>query len=121
MELTHYPKPSHSDCTLSTLHHWCRSAWDVVKLTMQREGLRGFYKGLLPSLLRVIPQSAVTLVFYENIMRLLGTGQGQRQRPSQGLPAASGQGAGSEGDGSDGLDQVERGLLASSRPLEDTS
>ncbi len=89
----------------------------MMRLTMQREGLRGFYKGLLPSLLRVIPQSAVTLVFYENIMRLLGTGQGQVQRPGQGLGIA-GQGAGTEDDG---LDEVERGLLATSRPLEDTT
>ncbi|KAG2499591.1 hypothetical protein HYH03_002532 [Edaphochlamys debaryana] len=48
-----------------------RSATEVVKLTWQREGLAGFYKGLGPALLRVMPQSAVTLVAYENILRLL--------------------------------------------------
>ncbi|GIL48205.1 hypothetical protein Vafri_4889 [Volvox africanus] len=47
------------------------SASQVVRLTWQREGLRGFYKGLGPALLRVMPQSAVTLVAYEHILRLL--------------------------------------------------
>ncbi|EFJ46769.1 mitochondrial substrate carrier, partial [Volvox carteri f. nagariensis] len=47
------------------------STSQVVQLTWQREGLRGFYKGLGPALLRVMPQSAVTLVAYENILRLL--------------------------------------------------
>ncbi|GIL96614.1 hypothetical protein Vretimale_2400 [Volvox reticuliferus] len=47
------------------------SCCQVVRLTWQREGLRGFYKGLGPALLRVMPQSAVTLVAYEHILRLL--------------------------------------------------
>jgi len=38
---------------------------------MQNEGVRGFYKGLGPALLRVMPQSAITLVVYENLLSLL--------------------------------------------------
>lgn len=33
----------------------------------RREGVRGFYKGLLPSLLRVTPATALTFVVYENV------------------------------------------------------
>lgn len=50
-----------------------QSALDVVKLTWRGEGVRGFYKGLGPALLRTLPQSAVTLVVYENVLKLLGS------------------------------------------------
>jgi hypothetical protein len=45
--------------------------WDVVVKTWQGEGLRGFYKGLGPALVRVLPQSALTLVVYEHVLRVL--------------------------------------------------
>lgn len=48
-----------------------RSTAEAVRLTSQREGLLGFYKGLGPALVRTMPQSAVTLVVYENVLRLL--------------------------------------------------
>jgi len=38
---------------------------------MQREGIGGFYKGLVPNLMRVAPQSALTFLVYESVMRLL--------------------------------------------------
>ncbi|WIA17660.1 hypothetical protein OEZ85_014463 [Tetradesmus obliquus] len=47
------------------------SSWQAVALTWQREGLAGFYKGLAPSLMRVMPQSAITLTVYEGLVRLL--------------------------------------------------
>jgi hypothetical protein len=47
------------------------SSWQAISLTWQREGLAGFYKGLAPSLMRVMPQSAITLVVYEGLVRLL--------------------------------------------------
>lgn len=47
------------------------SGWETVRVTWRREGLRGFYKGLLPSLMRVMPQSAVTISIYERIMQVL--------------------------------------------------
>lgn len=43
----------------------------VVRLTWLNEGVRGFYKGLGPALLRVMPQSAVTLVVYEKVLAVL--------------------------------------------------
>lgn len=39
--------------------------------TFRREGVRGFYKGLLPSLLRVTPATALTFVVYENMFHAL--------------------------------------------------
>ncbi len=38
---------------------------------LQREGLGGFYKGLAPNVLRVMPQSALTFLVYESVMQLL--------------------------------------------------
>lgn len=48
------------------------TTWDVVKLTLVREGVRGFYKGLLAALMRTMPQSAVVFAVYEQSMTLLG-------------------------------------------------
>ncbi|GLC40043.1 hypothetical protein PLESTB_001517000 [Pleodorina starrii] len=58
------------------------SASQVVRVTWQREGLRGFYKGLGPALLRVMPQSAVTLLAYEHILRLLDAASSESAAPS---------------------------------------
>ncbi|KAF5843664.1 mitochondrial carrier domain-containing protein [Dunaliella salina] len=48
-----------------------KNSWQVMKLTWKHEGVRGFYKGLGPALLRVMPQSAITLVVYEKLLTLL--------------------------------------------------
>ena len=48
-----------------------RTAGEAVSLTWTREGVAGFYKGLAPSLLRVMPQSAVTLAVYEGLLQWL--------------------------------------------------
>ncbi len=45
----------------------------------QREGVGGFYKGLVPNVLRVMPQSALTFLVYESVMRLLAERQAQAQ------------------------------------------
>ena len=44
-----------------------KSARDVASQLWRREGLLGFYKGLGPNLLRVVPSSCVTFLVYENI------------------------------------------------------
>ena len=49
------------------------SGWRTLRVTMRREGIRGLYKGLLPNVLRVMPQSAITFLVYEKVMRLLDT------------------------------------------------
>lgn len=46
-----------------------------VRLALQVwriEGLRGFYRGLWPSMLRAFPANACALFAYEGTMRLLG-------------------------------------------------
>lgn len=49
-----------------------RGMVDVVRKTLAREGVGGLYKGLLPNVLRVMPQSALTFLVYESVMRQLG-------------------------------------------------
>ena len=40
-------------------------------MTWKNEGLRGFYRGLGPALLRVLPQSALTMTVYEKVLQML--------------------------------------------------
>jgi solute carrier family 25 (mitochondrial folate transporter), member 32 len=50
-----------------------RGAWDAVVQTWTREGVRGFYKGLAPSIVRVLPSTCVTFLVYENVRWYLGS------------------------------------------------
>ncbi len=43
---------------------------DVVKRVWKEEGLLGYYKGLGPNLVRVLPSTMVTFGVYEGIMKL---------------------------------------------------
>ena len=43
----------------------------ALKTILRREGVAGLYKGLSPTLLRVVPQSALTFVCYERVLSLL--------------------------------------------------
>ncbi|KAF2095010.1 mitochondrial carrier [Rhizodiscina lignyota] len=42
------------------------SAGDVVTQVWRKEGIRGFYKGLVPNIVRVLPSTCVTFLVYEN-------------------------------------------------------
>lgn len=44
-----------------------RGAWDVLVKVARREGLGGFYKGMGPNVLRVLPSTCVTFLVYENV------------------------------------------------------
>ncbi|KAJ5936451.1 hypothetical protein N7454_005086 [Penicillium verhagenii] len=46
-------------------------ATDVIRQVWAREGLSGFYKGLGPNLVRVLPSTWVTFLVYENIKIIL--------------------------------------------------
>ena len=46
-------------------HRFYSSARDVVSQVWQKEGVAGFYKGLGPNLLRVLPSTWVTFLVYE--------------------------------------------------------
>jgi hypothetical protein len=48
-----------------------RGVWDATRKIWAHEGVRGFYKGFAANLLRVAPQSALTLVAYENVLSAL--------------------------------------------------
>lgn len=46
-------------------------SWHVVKETARFEGLRGFYKGITPNLLKNVPAASITFIVYENVLNLL--------------------------------------------------
>lgn len=48
------------------------SAWHVVKETYATESFRGFYKGLGPTLLKVVPALSISYVAYESSKKKLG-------------------------------------------------
>eukprot|EP00884_Botryococcus_braunii_P010077 jgi/Botrbrau1/19070/Bobra.0785s0001.1 len=47
------------------------SGWLTLRTILRREGVGGLYKGLLPNMLRVMPQSALTFVVYEKVLDVL--------------------------------------------------
>ncbi|GMH06898.1 hypothetical protein Nepgr_008738 [Nepenthes gracilis] len=47
------------------------SMLDVFWRTFQHEGYRGFYKGLFPNLLKVIPSASITYLVYETMKKRL--------------------------------------------------
>jgi solute carrier family 25 (mitochondrial folate transporter), member 32 len=44
-----------------------RGIGDVILQILQQEGLRGFYKGIIPNIARVLPSTWITFLVYENI------------------------------------------------------
>lgn len=46
--------------------------WDVTVKTFQGEGVGGFFKGITPNLLKVVPAVSITYVVYDNSKALLG-------------------------------------------------
>ena len=56
-----------------------KSARDVVAQMWRKEGMAGFYKGLGPNLLRVMPSTWVTFLVYEKAKILLPQILGQRK------------------------------------------
>ncbi|XP_052181087.1 calcium-dependent mitochondrial ATP-magnesium/phosphate carrier protein 2-like isoform X2 [Diospyros lotus] len=48
-----------------------RGMSDVFRRTLKHEGLRGFYKGLFPNLLKVVPAASITYLVYETMKKSL--------------------------------------------------
>jgi solute carrier family 25 (mitochondrial phosphate transporter), member 23/24/25/41 len=46
--------------------------WDVTQKTIQREGIRGLYKGLGPNLIKVVPSMSITWVVYDSMKTVMG-------------------------------------------------
>ena len=44
---------------------------DVFWKTLEHEGYRGFYKGLFPNLLKVVPVASITYMVYESMKKRL--------------------------------------------------
>ena len=44
---------------------------EAVSRTFAREGVRGFYKGFAPNVVRVLPSSAITFAAYEGVLGVL--------------------------------------------------
>jgi len=47
-----------------------RGTSDVALKILKNEGLIGFYRGFIPNTLKVIPNSSITLLAYEEIKKL---------------------------------------------------
>ena len=56
---------------LQDQHQDYKNLTDVVIKTYKNEKIYGFYKGLLPCLLRVTPAAALTFIVYENLLEFL--------------------------------------------------
>lgn len=44
----------------------------IIRQTWRNEGLRGFYKGIIPSTIRVLPGTTITFLVYEKLSSWLG-------------------------------------------------
>ena len=53
---------------LQDQHHRYNGVFDVIIKTLKREGIGGFYKGLAPTLCRVVPACCITFVVYEFVL-----------------------------------------------------
>lgn len=58
---------------LQDQHTHYRGVWDVVSRAYRNEGMLGFYKGIVPNLLRVTPACCITFVVFENVSSFLST------------------------------------------------
>ncbi|KAM7308827.1 mitochondrial folate transporter/carrier [Ixodes scapularis] len=56
---------------LQDQHNQYSGVVDCIVRTWRFEGYKGFYKGLVPNILRVTPATAITFVVYENVSKLL--------------------------------------------------
>uniref|UniRef100_A0A804P3E6 EF-hand domain-containing protein n=1 Tax=Zea mays TaxID=4577 RepID=A0A804P3E6_MAIZE len=48
-----------------------RGMTDCFRITLRREGVSGFYKGLVPNLLKVVPAASITYLVYETMKKSL--------------------------------------------------
>jgi solute carrier family 25 (mitochondrial phosphate transporter), member 23/24/25/41 len=48
-----------------------RGAIDVIIRTYRKESIRGFYKGLLPTLIKVVPAVSISYITYEKAKQFL--------------------------------------------------
>ncbi|XP_068093868.1 solute carrier family 25 member 32 [Hyperolius riggenbachi] len=56
---------------LQDQHNRYSGVIDVIRRTWRKEGVGGFYKGIIPNILRVTPACCITFVVYENVSHFL--------------------------------------------------
>ncbi|XP_074057012.1 solute carrier family 25 member 32 [Macrotis lagotis] len=56
---------------LQDQHIFYKGVLDVIKRTWRKEGILGFYKGIVPNLIRVTPACCITFLVYENVSHFL--------------------------------------------------
>ncbi|KAF3691562.1 Mitochondrial folate transporter/carrier Solute carrier family 25 member 32 [Channa argus] len=56
---------------LQDQHNTYNGTMDVIRRTWRNEGAFGFYKGIIPNVIRVTPACCITFVVYENISDFL--------------------------------------------------
>lgn len=56
---------------LQDQHNRYNGVIDVIRRTWRNEGTLGFYKGIIPNLIRVTPACCITFVVYENVSHFL--------------------------------------------------
>jgi len=56
----------------SSDHQVYLNTWDCIKTTWRTQSFGGFYKGLIPNYLKVVPSISITFVVYENVKKWIG-------------------------------------------------
>ncbi|KAM9574053.1 solute carrier family 25 member 32 isoform 1-T2 [Guaruba guarouba] len=56
---------------LQDQHNTYSGVFDVIRRTWRKEGIHGFYKGIIPNVIRVTPACCITFVVYENVSGFL--------------------------------------------------
>ncbi len=62
----------HQQSSTPTTFREYKNVRDAIQTIAKDEGLRGFYRGLLPTLLRTVPAAVLTLLSYEKMREFLG-------------------------------------------------
>ncbi|XP_019383594.1 PREDICTED: mitochondrial folate transporter/carrier isoform X1 [Gavialis gangeticus] len=56
---------------LQDQHNTYSGVVDVIRRTWRKEGVQGFYKGIVPNVIRVTPACCITFAMYENVSSFL--------------------------------------------------
>ncbi|KAG8570283.1 hypothetical protein GDO81_011192 [Engystomops pustulosus] len=56
---------------LQDQHNQYSGVIDVIRRTWRKEGVHGFYKGIIPNVIRVTPACCITFVVFENVSHFL--------------------------------------------------
>jgi solute carrier family 25 folate transporter 32 len=73
----HARRLNQQSSTSSTNFREYKNVRDAVKTIAREEGIRGFYRGIIPALLRTVPAAVLTLLYYEKIKDFLSDNYGE--------------------------------------------